>query len=190
MQINLEIDKACTYLEEALKRRALKVAELTATPNLNDAIEEWVETRAEVERLKGIKAQADRLLDYLTDDRIPWQLDKHNTEFGLKEDAYLPHALGRVEIRHHVKASINQDMKPEAYKWLRAHDLGGLIIETIPHQSLGATAKDFLAEGKDLPADLFTTSVRRYAAFVQEKTNANSQKEPIRQAARRARAGA
>jgi len=172
MKINTQLREAIGWLDQGLRLRAERVSELASTPNLSPTVEEWVESRALCDQLKALKARADALLDYLTDDRVPWQLDKHNELNGLREGAYVPHALGRVEIRHHVKASIAPDMKSDAYKWLRANDLGGLIIETIPHQTLGKTAKDMLAEGKDLPADLFTVTTRRYAAFVEEKGNA------------------
>ena len=138
------------------------VEQLAATPNLSESIAQWVETRMLAEELKQAKKLLDDLVVDFSDDVIPHQLDL----LGLTS---AHHALGQVKLTHHTRASINQGRKAEAYAWLRAHDLGGIIIETINAQTLGATAKSLFSEGRDLPGDLFTVAMRRYAAFTSKE---------------------
>ena len=151
---------ACLKMElEALDQ---SVEEIALRPNLSLAISDWVQARSLSEELKQAKAILDGIVVTFSDDVIPHQLDLHDL-------TSTNHALGNVKLTHHTKASINTGCKPQAYEWLRDHDLGGIIIETINAQTLAATAKTLLLDGKDLPGNLFTVSQRRYAAFTSKE---------------------
>ena len=54
-----------------------------------------------------------------------------------------------------LRASIIKDMKPQAYVWLRANELGDLITETVNASTLSAAAKHRREEGYDLDQDFF-----------------------------------
>lgn len=135
-----------------------EVEVLAQTPNLSESIAQWVETRLLAEELKEVKKLLDDLVVDFSDDVIPHQLDTHGITSA-------HHVLGQVKLTYHTKASINQARRFEAHAWLKAHDLGGIVIETVNAQTLGAVAKQLFLEKKDLPGDLFTVGFRRYAQF-------------------------
>lgn len=67
--------------------------------------------------------------------------------------------IGRVQLGSDVYASIVSDKKEPAYKWLRDHDYGSLVQETVNSSTLKAFVKEYqqnMEEGKEeLPAELF-----------------------------------
>lgn len=146
-----------------------------AEDNLDETVRAWVQSRDLADSIKELKTEIDDLVTELRDVHVPWQIDLHNSDHGLKEGAGVRHALGLIKINHHVKASVQSGMKPEAYKWLRGHGLGGIIIETIAAQTLGKTARELIEQKSDLPPNLFNVTTHRYASFEEEKTNALEQ---------------
>lgn len=67
--------------------------------------------------------------------------------------------IGRVQLGSDVYASIVSDKKESAHKWLKDHDYGSLIQETVNSSTLKAFVKEYqqnMEEGKEeLPAELF-----------------------------------
>lgn len=67
--------------------------------------------------------------------------------------------IGRVQLGSDVYASIVGDKKEPAYKWLRDHNYGDLIQETVNSSTLKSFVKEYqqnMEEGKEeLPAELF-----------------------------------
>ena len=59
----------------------------------------------------------------------------------------------RVTITQTVRASIKD--KEAGFEWLRENELGDLIQPTVNSQTLAATARSLLEEGKELPDELF-----------------------------------
>jgi hypothetical protein len=59
-----------------------------------------------------------------------------------------------------MRASYRDGMKPDALKWLRSNDLGDIIIDYIPPQTLAATARSMAEENQQLPDDFFNTYVQ------------------------------
>lgn len=56
-----------------------------------------------------------------------------------------------------IRASIRKGLKEEAFNWLRNNELGDLIIETVPAQTLSSTATMLADDNKTLPDEYFTT---------------------------------
>ncbi len=72
--------------------------------------------------------------------------------------------VGRVSISHRFSASMVD--KEGAISWLRDHDLGGIVIETVNSSTLSAMAKRLIEdEGRELPEDLFKTSTLAYTSI-------------------------
>jgi hypothetical protein len=67
--------------------------------------------------------------------------------FTSKEGGY------RVTVSELVRASMKD--KEQCYAWLRDHDLGDLIQETVNASTLAAAARSLMEEGKELDDDLF-----------------------------------
>lgn len=87
--------------------------------------------------------------DVLRKDIIPAKLD----EMGL--DGAPITGIGRISLRAEVYASIVKDQKDEAYAWLAEHGHGALIKDTVNASSLKAWMKEQLANGEELPEEIF-----------------------------------
>ncbi len=61
----------------------------------------------------------------------------------------------RVGTSSVTYASIATGKKPEAYVWLRDHDKGDVIQETINASTLSALAREMAEKNEELPEDLF-----------------------------------
>lgn len=62
----------------------------------------------------------------------------------------------RVTITHNYFASVIPEVRTNAFKWLRSHNLGDLITETVNAKTLSATAKRMLEEENvELPPKFF-----------------------------------
>lgn len=67
----------------------------------------------------------------------------------------------RISVSTQVRASIREGKKGEAYDWLRNHDLGDIIQETINSSTLSAAARELLEGNVELPEAEFNV----YTAF-------------------------
>lgn len=63
----------------------------------------------------------------------------------------------RVGTSSTLYASIRKDMRDEAYEWLRANNLGSLIVETVNAGTLAAAARAMEDENQELPDGIFNT---------------------------------
>lgn len=65
----------------------------------------------------------------------------------------------RVGLSSRMFASIPADKREAAYQWLREHELGDLITNTVNAQTLSAAAKTLMEEKNiELPSELFTVA--------------------------------
>jgi hypothetical protein len=63
----------------------------------------------------------------------------------------------RYTTSEQVRARMQSGMKEDALDWLRNHELGDLIIETVNASTLSATARTMAEEGEELDSDYFVT---------------------------------
>jgi hypothetical protein len=63
--------------------------------------------------------------------------------------------IGRVNLRASLKASIPEEMRDEAYEWLRDNKHGDIIRPSVPNPTLVALVKDLTKRGEVLPEGLF-----------------------------------
>lgn len=66
----------------------------------------------------------------------------------------------RVTRTARVFASINAEHLDDAYDWLRGHEYGSLIKETVNSSSLSAVAKEMMQEGEELPEEFFKVHMK------------------------------
>lgn len=76
---------------------------------------------------------------------------------------------GRVQIGGDVYASISADNKEKAYAWLREHNYGSLITETVNASTLKAWCKEGMEQGREMPDDLFKVTPYSRATLVKVK---------------------
>jgi len=63
----------------------------------------------------------------------------------------------RITLSSTVRASVKD--KENGYQWLRDHELGDLITETVNASTLSAAAKKMLEENLELPEEFFSVAV-------------------------------
>ena len=153
-------NKAIAYLERSIP--ALDAA-VKARAALSDLCFAFAELRALKERTDKLVGQIGAIEKRLADETIPAYMDATSTESPYN------HVTGQFKKTTRVSASILADRKTAAWAWLRGAGLGAIIIETVNAQTLGATARELIEKGRELPSDLFKTNTNTYVAFVPRK---------------------
>jgi len=123
---------------------------------LSETITRLDEVRNLHARLKEIAADVNSLSDYLSMDLVPGAMQAAGF-------TTVNHEVGRVTIGTRISASMVE--KDAAMQWLRDHELGSLIQETVNANTLGAQARTMIEAGDELPSDLFKTSVKPYTSI-------------------------
>ena len=75
--------------------------------------------------------------------------------------------VGRVTLGTRWSASMPD--KEAGFEWLRENDHGGIIIETVNAQTLGALARELNEGGIELPQPTFVTSIMTYTSITKVK---------------------
>jgi hypothetical protein len=75
--------------------------------------------------------------------------------------------VGRVSLGTRWSASMPD--KEAGFEWLRENDHGGVIIETVNAQTLGALARELNEGGIELPQPTFVTSIMTYTSITKVK---------------------
>jgi hypothetical protein len=76
----------------------------------------------------------------------------------------------RMTITQQMFTSVLAEMRDAAKEWLREHGHGDLIVETINAGSLSAFARAEIAEGRELPASIFTSHLAPSASLTRAKS--------------------
>lgn len=77
--------------------------------------------------------------------------------------------VGRVQLAGDVYANIPAEKKEEAFKWLKEHNYGSLVQETVNSSTLKAWAKEGMTTGRELPEGLFNVTPFTRASIVKVK---------------------
>ena len=80
---------------------------------------------------------------------------------GMKSTTFI--GVGRVAINQHWTAKMLNP--PKCMEWLRAEGNGGVIRETVHHETLGAIAREAATKGHWLPHDLFNITTSNYTSI-------------------------
>lgn len=147
---------ALQYLERATHILEQQTLRLAQEGGLDELIARFAAIRELRDTTKTLHAAINAIAERLADDLVPQALRNNRV-------TTITHAVGRVALTTRVSASILD--REGAYQWLRGHDLGALIIETVNSQTLSATARSLLEQGDELPDDLFKTSMHTFATL-------------------------
>lgn len=129
---------------QALRRG--KVAEALITfKTLRDAYEKLDEPR------KALNA----MIEGLSRSTIPEMMEEESTKTITLEDP----RIGKYRFTVSQRVSCSMLDKDAGFEWLRETGNGGIIVPTVNAQTLGAFAKDYMAQGKDLPDTIFKISL-------------------------------
>jgi hypothetical protein len=146
---------------------------------------------AEIQRYGDRAAHLAQLFRQLRTARdiLDEQLKQFNNALSHVEGGLLPESFDReqlqtltlsngdrVTIVQKLYASIGPDGKDAAYAWLHDNGHGDLIQETINSSSLSAFAKQELAEGRELPENIFATFIKPSTSLTRKKVTAPARK--------------
>lgn len=138
----LKVDKTLAPLLRKFVSPDLKASELAyILVYLKDAQERWGETA---------KLMSD-VLNKLKTELVPQAFEKEGISTFNMDEGF------RVTISSKFAASIRPDQKEAAYAWLKANNLGDLIVETVNAGTLTAAGKQRIEEGFDLPEEFFNS---------------------------------
>ena len=120
---------------------------------LSEAIEQFKTVSAQVlateQKLKEFKAQE----KYISEFVIPEIMEKQNLKTVKLKDG------SELSVGDRFFASFKADKKNEGIKWLRDNGLGDIVDNniTVTFGQGSAVMKEWKANGKEVPADLFNT---------------------------------
>jgi hypothetical protein len=112
-------------------------------------------------KIKESREALEQIEMKLSREQVPEALRAHNIRSITVE------GVGRVSLGTRWSASMPD--KEAGFDWLRNNGHGGIIIETVNAQTLGALAKDLATDGIELPTDTFHTNVMTYTSITKVK---------------------
>lgn len=119
--------------------------------------------------LKNIREEVDsslkdltKLRDAVSYNHLPEMMEDEGLTSFNTETGY------RVSVARRFSASMVD--KQQAFAWLRENDLGDIIQETVPSQTLSAQIRELIeSEGIEPPDDIIKTSIAPYSSVVKTK---------------------
>lgn len=148
--------KAIDYLDKAEEILSRDTARIAEKDTLDALITRFVDVRGLRERTKALHASVSELEARLSEELVPEALRASGF-------TTVHHRLGRVTLNTRTQASVKD--RAQAYEWLRGHDLGDIIIETVNSQTLSATASAMMERGDELPEEYFKTWIKTYTSI-------------------------
>ena len=109
-------------------------------------VKEYIETSAELAKLKANATEKQKLVDKLRDDIIDMLNEEEKTATAKYE------GLGSISLVS-AKVRVNQrkDLQPQLFEYLRSIGREDIISESANSSSLSVLVKEMLAEGKAVP---------------------------------------
>lgn len=144
-------------LDSLIERSKRDTAEAVERNDIPTAVTYFHELRETVRGLQAKMSLLQSAIDGLSQELLPTMFTNQGVK-TIKVDN-----VGRVSINDRWSASMLD--KETGMNWLRSTGNGGLIIETVNAQTLGAFAKDETVKGKPLPDDIFTVKSTPYVSI-------------------------
>jgi hypothetical protein len=119
-----------------------------------------VEARAAADAIEAAVKSLDATVRRFSEVDVPETFEALKVNTVSVRDELDPGKSYRITVGMRLMASILADRKPDAYAWLRASELGGLIYETVNSQSLSAAIRERLERGEPVPDELINTHIR------------------------------
>lgn len=146
------VSKRITDITEFLR------AKVTAKEiSLASLVDYWLLLRRAYDTIDAARKEMLKYKDYLSNERIPERFADENVKTITTDSGY------RITVAYRFSVSMLD--KEKAYTWLRDHELGDLIIETVNSGTLSAQIKQMIEkEGIDPPDDIFKQSTSPYTS--------------------------
>lgn len=138
------------YLESWVSKEIQAIREKTEPADLADA---YVNLQERYDKVIGILKPLKEEIEDIKTRRIPEAFDKSKVKSLTTESGY------RVTVSMNVYAAFREGKRDDAYTWLREHDMGSIIIETVNSSSLSKLARETIEAGRELPDELFNIAL-------------------------------
>lgn len=147
--------------------------EFIAKNSLGQCVDLFVDLE---EAARAVEEQTKNLLSRLATARevsFPARLDAEDTK--TTTSAATGHRMTRnAKIFASIISDTTGETLKRAYDWLRNHNLGSLIKETVNSSSLSAAAKELMENGQELPDDLFKIHTKDNVSITKGKKKATA----------------
>jgi hypothetical protein len=138
-----------------------QTSEAVASNDPVKVIKHYDELRKINALIKESREALSEIEEKLSRNHVPDVMRAHNIKSTTIE------GVGRVSLGTRWSASMPD--KAAGFEWLRSHNHGGVIQETVNAQTLGALAKELNEEGVELPQPTFTTNIMTYTSITKVK---------------------
>ncbi len=159
---------ALSFMAKDLEKIAQAVAPRAQECEQSDVLQvvrAWHHLRSSYEQLDAHRKQIGETLERMSREVIPTLMEEAGVKTVTLDDVGY-----RFTVSARLSASIPQDVKADAYDWLRENDYGDLIIETVNSSTLASFAKNLIEEeGKELPPELFKLTTMKYTSATKVK---------------------
>lgn len=146
---------AGNYLDDLLTESMGQSEEAIRSGSIQAVVKHYAGLRSAKWSLEKKLTLIQEHLDNLSKEILPTMFTNQNTQ------SINIVGIGTTCISTHWSASMPD--KEAAMKWLRDSGNGGMIKDSVHHETLGAFAKDRVAEGKPLPPEFFKVTTKSYA---------------------------
>lgn len=160
------VKEVCTEIEQAAEKLAMLRARLDkATDHIKvlpveHACVAFLMIRDAQEALHGVSKEFTKYEGELRYGVVPKIFELSKTKSWTSDNKV------RFTVVDTLSAGIIPDKKEKAFTWLRKHEHGDLIKETVNAQSLSATARYLMEqENKELPESMFTIKTGQYVSI-------------------------
>ncbi len=149
-----DLQKRLIQCLEAAQELENALPDVETKYDLSETCALFADLRAVQDRLDTLSKKLVAVSDRLSYELVPDMFKRWRTVSPYK------HLRGTFTLATRTNCKLLD--KPGCFAWLRANDLGGLIQEHVPWQTMGAAAAERISEGKELPTNLFETTTRLY----------------------------
>lgn len=137
------------------RHKDLSVAELAARMKVVEELDDYLENLG-----KYLHAEYDTIRMVL----LPEAMDREHLESPVNVSG-----VGSVRLTSDLFVSVGSDNRDRFFDWLRDHNMGGLITETINPSTLKAWVKGRIKDGKEWPQDLLKVTPFTRASITKVK---------------------
>lgn len=130
----------------------------------------YVEVKGLIDTIDDLKSGLTKLKDHLQYTAVPEAFENAGSS-GMKSLTTRPGEDGlayNVVVMPLVRASIKD--KDAGIAWLRSHELGDIVTQTVNANTLASLAKSEMEEGRELPEDIFSVHVGQTTRVTAIKT--------------------
>lgn len=122
-----------------------------------------VALRTAKDKIDASLEQFNKIYDDTRVRRLPELFDKNQIPNITLEEGF------RVGVSHSVRASVRANMKDAAIEWLREHQLGDIVSETINASTLSAVARTMAEDNRQLDETIFAVYVQPTTSVTKTK---------------------